>query len=107
MKKFPSIKKNDDFRAVRNAGRGKACGVLLMYAKDNGTEASRIGITISHREGNSVVRHTFIRRMREIFKLFTVPGKDIVVIARNGAGEASFDSLKKDYEKLLSMHNLI
>lgn len=109
MKNFPSIKKNDDFRAVRNLGRSKAAGNLVMIVRDNGTEASRIGITISHREGNSVVRHTFVRRMREIFRFYnsqTVQGKDIVIIARNRAGSASFDELKSDYGKLLSYHKL-
>lgn len=94
---------------MRNAGAGKACGNLVMYVKDNGTDSNRIGITISHREGNSVVRHTFVRRMREIFRNYnhaTVQGKDIVIIARNRAGSASFDRLSDDYRKLLCIHKL-
>lgn len=109
MKNFPSIKKNDDFRIVKQTGRKKTAGSLIMYVRENGTDTSRIGITISHREGNSVVRHTFVRRMREIFRFYnnaTVPGNDIVIIARNQAGSASFDSLKEDYRRLLSYHNL-
>ena len=109
MKNFPSIKKNEDFRKVHSGGRSKATGNIVMYVMDNGREESRIGITISHREGNSVVRHTFIRRIREIFRFYnnaTVQGKDIVIIARNRAVGASFDTLKDDYRKLLMFHNI-
>jgi len=109
MKRFPSIKKNTEYRAVSRQGKSKACGPLVMYICENGKETNRLGITISHREGNSVVRHTFARRMREIFRKYnhqTVQGKDIVVVARNRAGSASFDELCDCYEKLLSFHNI-
>lgn len=100
MKNFPSIKKNSDFIAVRKAGKGRTRGCISVYQKENGTDSDRIGITISHREGNSVVRHTFVRRMREIFRDYEknhdseTAGKDIVVVARNGAGNASYEELK-------------
>ena len=81
-----------------------------MTVMPNGMSENRIGISISHREGNSVIRHRFIRRMREIFRttdLQTVQGNDIVITARNGAGTASFDTLKKEYLMLLSIHKMI
>lgn len=85
---------------MRKAVKGRTRGCISVYVKENGTEADRIGITISHREGNSVVRHTFVRRMREIFRDYEKDhknektGKDIVVVARNGAGNASYEELK-------------
>jgi ribonuclease P protein component len=47
--------------------------------------------------------------MREIFRLNnsqTVKGKDILVVARNQAGKASYDRLNKDYMKLLRHHGI-
>ena len=103
---------------MRKAGKGRTRGCISVYVKDNGTGSDRIGITISHREGNSVVRHTFVRRMREIFREYEKgasssniirasegssyaeressqkAGRDIVVVARNGAGNASYEELK-------------
>lgn len=85
---------------MRRAVKGRTRGCISVYAKENGTDSDRIGITISHREGNSVVRHTFIRRMREIFRDYEKDpdkektGKDIVVVARNGAGNASYEELR-------------
>lgn len=110
VKNFPSLKKNTEYRTVYKEGRKRAFRNLCMYIYDNGTEKNRLGISISHREGNSVVRHTFARRMREIFRKFnseTVQGKDIVVVAGKKVKEASFDDLLEDYYRLLSGHKLI
>lgn len=110
VKKFPSLKKNTEYRTVYKEGTKKAFRNICMYVSDNGTDANRLGVSISHREGNSVVRHTFVRRMREIFRKFnsqTVQGKDIVVVAGNRAGRASFDDLLEDYYRLLSGHKMI
>lgn len=109
MKKFPSIKKNSEYRKIYNTVSGKANGVLVMYAADNGTDHNRLGISVSKKVGNSVVRHTFCRKIREIFRLNnyqTVQGKDIIVTARSRAGSASYDKLSRDYLKLLSDHGL-
>lgn len=109
MKRFPSIKKNSEYRKIYNTAAGKAHGVLVMYVSDNGLDHNRIGISVSKRVGNSVVRHTFCRKIREIFRLNnyqTVQGRDIIVTARSRAGSASYDKLNRDYLKLLSDHGL-
>jgi len=80
-----------------------------MYVKDGEGEGNRIGISVSRRVGNSVVRHTFARRMREIFRKNdpqTIQGKDIIIVARNQAGSVSFDQLNRDYVKLLQYHRI-
>ena len=81
-----------------------------MYVHDNGTDKNRIGISVSKKVGNSVVRHTFCRRIREIFRKnnhLTVQGKDIIVSARSRAGGAAYDVLEKDYLRLLRDHSLL
>ena len=110
MKRFPSIKKNSEYRMIYNTGSAKACGVLVMYVKDNELGFNRLGISVSKKVGNSVVRHTFCRRIREIFRINkeqTVQGKDIIVTARSRAGSADYQKLERDYLKLLADHNLI
>ncbi len=53
-------------------------------------ERSRLGVTVSRRIGNAVVRNRVKRRVREIFRKVIrerLPsGTSIVVIARGGAG---------------------
>ena len=110
MKNFPSIKKNTEFRKIYKEGNSKAFRNICVYISDNGLDHNRIGISISHREGNSVVRHTFVRRMREIFRAYddlSVQGKDIIVVARNRAGKASSEDLSEDYRRILSLHKIL
>ena len=106
MKKFPSVKKNSEYQTIYRKGASQATGLLVMYALPNGRTENRLGISVSKRVGNSVVRHTFARRIREIFRLNkykTIQGYDIIIVARNRqSGEVSYQQLNRDYEKLLA-----
>ena len=109
MKRFPSIRKNTEYQEIYRTAPSKATGLLVMYVRDGAQEGNRLGISVSKRVGNSVVRHTFVRRMREIFRLNdsqTLKGKDILIFARNQAGQVSYDRLNKDYVKLLRHHGI-
>ena len=109
MKRFPSIKKNSEYRSIYDKGISKAAGCLIMYISDNGTDSNRIGISASKKIGNSVVRHTFCRKIREIFRLNnlkTQQGKDIIVVARKTAGRADYKKIEADYIRLLRDHNI-
>ena len=109
MKKFPSIKKNTEFRDVYSHGVSKSTPLLVMYKEENSLGFNRIGISASKKVGNSVVRHRQTRRIRELFRLYnndTVQGTDIIVVVRNRAAAADFEKLRIDYEKLLAVHGL-
>lgn len=110
MQRFPSLKKNAEYQSVYKNGRSFATGRLVMYIAENGRGHNRLGISVSKKVGNSVVRHTFCRKIREIFRLQnnrTKTGYDIIIVARNAAKDASYHSLNRDYEKLLLRHNII
>lgn len=110
MKNFRSLKKNREFVNVYRNGTSRACGCMIMYMIDNGLDFNRLGVSASRKIGNSVIRHTFIRRIREIFRLnqsITVQGRDIVIVARNMAGRADYHKLEKYYIRLLRDHNLL
>ena len=57
MKRFHSIKKNRDFQTVYREGRSCANRYLIMYVKKAEADDIRIGISVSKKVGNSVVRH--------------------------------------------------
>ena len=57
MKHSQSLKKNADFQIVYKEGKSFANKYLVMYVKENDLGLNRIGISVSKKVGNSVVRH--------------------------------------------------
>lgn len=81
-----------------------------MYVYKNNLGSNRIGISVGKKIGNSVVRHTFTRRIREIFRKYdqkTISGNDIVIVAGKGSGRARFQELEKSFVSLLRFHGLL
>ncbi|MCI6795904.1 MAG: ribonuclease P protein component [Lachnospiraceae bacterium] len=92
MKFSDSLKKNRDFQNVYRRGTSTADKYFVMYALKNGTECNRIGISASKKVGNSVVRHTIARRIREAYRLqeeLFCRGYDVVFIARFAAKDCT------------------
>lgn len=111
MKHFHSIKKNADFQKVYRTGKSYANKLLIMYVMKTGEERpSRIGISVSKKVGNSVVRHHVTRLVRESFRLNedkVKTGLDIVVVARAATKEAEFKKIESAYLHLCGLHNIL
>jgi ribonuclease P protein component len=61
----------------------------------------RLGVTVSSRVGNSVIRSKVKRRFREIFRhrRSLLPDRcDVVMVARAGADQVSYQELEKLFE---------
>ena len=101
-----SLKKNRDFRTVYRDGKSYANRRLVMYTLKNDSDRNRLGISVSKKVGNSVVRHHITRLVRESYRLHEEmfhSGWDIVVIARAGAKNASYHEIES---ALLHLGNL-
>ena len=88
-----SLKKNSDFQVVYRRGRSYANKYLVMYVLENSSEGNRLGISVSKKVGNSVVRHRVTRLIRESYRLHEDifnSGLDIVVVARNSASSVGY-----------------
>lgn len=88
-----SLKKNRDFQKVYRRGKSNANKYLIMYLLQNESERNRLGISVSKKVGNSVVRHHMTRLIRESYRLNEEkfkPGYDIIVIVRPSAKEIGF-----------------
>ena len=93
MKYTDSLKKNQDFQKVYRQGRSYANKLLVMYIFENDRQMNRLGISVSKKVGNSVIRHRVTRLIRESYRLSEecfVCGLDIVVIARTAAKGKSY-----------------
>ncbi|MCR5608165.1 MAG: ribonuclease P protein component [Lachnospiraceae bacterium] len=109
MKKLRgSIRSSNDFKKVYEEGRSFANKYLVMYVldKENDTD-SRLGVSVSKKVGNSVVRHRLTRLVRESFRLNKDKfknGLDIVVIVRGGALDRGFFEIENAFMHLIRLH---
>lgn len=66
--------------------------------------AARLGVTVSRKVGNSVVRHRVKRRIVEVFRRSTwrpaLGGRDLVVHVKPEAAGADFAALRQELEGL-------
>ncbi len=109
MKFSDSLKKNRDFDAVYKAGTSKANRDFVMYIKNNDKKMNRLGISVSKKVGNSVVRHHLARLIREAYRLHEEmfnSGLDIVVVVRPSAKDISYDQTVKSLLHLANLHNI-
>ena len=102
MRFSSSLKLNHVFRRLYRTS-GHCSRALVLYARRNGTDTNRVGITVSKKLGHAVVRNRVRRRLREIYRLneqLFQPGWDIVVVARVRAVQAPFARLTASYLSL-------
>lgn len=110
MSKSVSLKNSSEFNNVYNNGRSYANRLLVMYVVDNNLPYSRLGISVSKKIGNSVVRHRTTRLIRESFRLsghMFNSGLDIVVIARAGVRGKAFSDVNEAMLHLGKLHNIL
>ena len=98
MKFTESLRKNSDFSKVYRQGRSKANYTVVLYVKENDSEQNRLGISVSKKVGNSVVRHRVKRLIKEAYRLNEdafVCGYDLVFIARVSSKDKNFKDIEK------------
>ena len=105
-----SLKKNRDFQLVYKTGTSYVNKYLVMYARENQLGKNRIGISVSKKVGNSVVRHRLCRLVRESYRLHEDVfrrGFDIVVVARVSAKERTFREIESALLHLGRLHKIV
>ena len=110
MKRFNSLKKNQDFQTVYRRGKSYANKYLVMYVMDSGREDTRIGISASKKVGNSVVRHRLKRQIRECYRIRcneAARGYDLVIIAREKCRDRTYQEIEGALLKLMKSHHLM
>ncbi len=98
MKFSQSLKKNRDFQFVYQNGKSRGNKLLVLYVYRTDTGKNRLGLSISKKVGNSVVRHHLARLLRESYRLHEeefVEGLDMIVIARQSAKESTFFEIER------------
>ena len=109
MKSETFIKNSGEFSLVYNHKESKANKYLVMYILKNDRMYSRIGISVSKKVGNSVVRHHLKRLVRESYRLNVdklKAGYDIVVVVRPSAKAAGFHEIESALLHLYNIHGI-
>jgi len=105
-----SLRKNSEFQTVFKKGKSKANKYFVMYVLKNDLDKNLLGISVSKKVGNSVVRHRIKRLLKESYRLHEDmfnSGLNIVIIARKGSEELDFHQTEKSLMHLMKLHNIV
>ncbi len=94
--RLSSIKQNTEIRTVYRKGKKYTNRNLILYVLQNSLDYTRLSVSISRKNGNSVVRHRFQRLVKEVFRLYAPQvktGMDIAVCAHAKARYGRPDEL--------------
>ncbi|MBP5184995.1 MAG: ribonuclease P protein component [Lachnospiraceae bacterium] len=108
-KNVGKIKNSSHYSFVYKNGKSLANRTLVMYILKNDTDINRIGISVSKKVGNSVVRHRLMRLIRESYRLNgnqLKTGYDIVVVARANAKGKDYSDISRDFLHLAGLHGI-
>jgi ribonuclease P protein component len=107
MSPYTVITKRADFLSANRGKRFATSGfVLLVHDRKDDDPAIRLGITITKKVGNAVVRNRMRRRFRELMREMLndngKAGADHILIGRGSGIEMEFDRLRSDLLKALT-----
>jgi ribonuclease P protein component len=109
------VRVSRDYRAALDEGTKTVCHRLVLFGRRRTAEsplrrdAVRLGLVVSRKVGNSVVRNRVKRHLREAFRHFraeleevpALAGLDVVALARANAADADSDTLTNDLRHCL------
>ncbi|GAB6168744.1 ribonuclease P protein component [Clostridium carnis] len=110
------LRKNNEFRVVYRRGKSLANGLLVLYIYNNRTNRdekghpyNKVGISVSKKVGNSVVRSRSKRLISESYRLNCEnlkEGYDFIFIARTSMKGKSYQEVEEAMKKLFSKAGL-
>lgn len=100
LPKSHRLLKRADFIRTANQGKKFVMHTLVLQAASSEQSHFRIGITVTKRCGNAVVRNRMKRRLRaaifELSKEIEIPPLDIVLIGRVGTDKIAHADIMRD-----------
>lgn len=111
MYKQNRLAKREDFNKVYRAGKSTANHqFVLYYKKKTDPPQLRVGISVSKKVGNAVVRNRIRRRVKEIVRLHLdrIEGEgDLIFIARKPVADMEYAEMKKSLLHVLKKAGLL
>lgn len=111
MKKRQRVKKNEDFQKVFKKGKSFANRQFVVYFyQKEGQAEYRVGLSVSKKLGNAVVRNQIKRYIRQSIhelKDELQPNMDYVIIARHPAATMNFHEVKQSLQHVLRIAKVL
>lgn len=103
--KSARLRLRPEFLRVQDRGQklNADCILALVLPNHRSDGSTRLGLTVSSKVGNSVVRNGVRRRLRELFRKRQREfprGLDMVLIARGSAAHADWAAFVRAFERL-------
>ncbi len=104
MKKSYRVKKDQDFKALFDAGKSVANRKFVIYHLPRGKAHFRVGLSVSKRLGNAVTRNRIKRRLRHVIMELSdgLATQDFVIICRQGVQDLDYHDMKKNLVHVLT-----
>ena len=104
MKVINRIKASDDFALAIKKGKAQRNQSFVIHYRPNEFNYTRVGISVSSKLGNAVVRNQIKRQIRSMCDSlieYNSQSLDIVIIAKSNFLIRSFDDNKQLLQELL------
>lgn len=108
IKKEYRVKRPKDFEQIFAAKRSFANKKLIVYTLNAEQSHFRVGISVSKKLGNAVVRNRIKRLIRHAVAEFAphLSNQDFVIIARQGVQELNYEEMKKNLKHILKLSKI-
>jgi len=97
------LRKRSEFLAARAGQKRRGRLFLLEVLDRRDAGPPRLGITVTRKVGNAVVRNRIRRRIREAVRQYAADdmaiGNDYVVVGRNEVLDVPFETLKRELSR--------
>jgi ribonuclease P protein component len=96
------LRKRPEFLKLSRWGKKTHSPNFVIITRPNNQGGTRLGLTVSAKVGNAVVRNRLKRLLRECFRQNRhriTPTKDILIIAKKPAAELSFVEIESEFKK--------
>ena len=106
MKVINRIKASDDFALAIKKGRAQRNQSFVIHYRPNELNYVRVGISVSAKLGDAVVRNRVkrqIRSMCDALIAYNSQSYDVVIVAKANFLDRSYDDNKQSLQELLNL----